>query len=876
MFLQRWRYIHLFSTPVFWTGAEIQRILVAMITQITRGLLTHSYSLLMKRSYVLFGLLSIVAASCSVDEIISPEKVNDHSMESRVFYASIADHPYGVETKVFANDEFRIRWNADDHITIFEKDTYGAEFKVAEGIQDGANYASFKPVENEYHTGNPLNMYYAIYPYQEGTTISDDGVISFVLPEEQTYLNKSFGKGANTMVSMTESKNLMFKNAGGYLCFKLYGDNVSVASVILQGNGGEALAGDCTIEVSNDGIPNVVMSQEGSTNVIRLKCDEPVIIGSSADNYTEFWFVLPPTEFKQSKGGFTLIVATSDGGIFTQEAPMDLPINRNEIQKMAPLKVTPKPQTLSLDSVSSKAGGYGVSVKKADGSIYYNYASFDEGTCTYTITLPTVTDFSELVFDYTFTGDKLMVGDQVIVSGETPIDASSPVTIKVCKGFAEKDYTLIAQNTGLPVVRITTTPDTFTRETIEADRVYTQSSGWGERTKIDERIWRPSKTSVDSSVFVRFESSDGELVQEYKTQIKGRGNATWKYDKRPYALKLLEKKPVSFMPEHKRWILLANWKDRTLLRNDVAFWLSRQTVIRDPEDENNNLGLPYTVRGQFVELEFNGEHRGNYYLCEQIKIDVNRVNISEWKKKDTEITGGFMMEIDNNYDEANKFKSQQFKLKYMFKDPDEDLTTAATDYMKNFINTLEGKIKNASNGQYRADFDIDSAIWFMFVNELTGNGDFYNENYSDEYKGPHSTYLYKDKGGKLTLGPVWDFDYLTFMTSRSSKWAGANQSSYYFKSLCSDPVFRARLVELWDLYKSNLTGFEDYVNSMADQIRESEKFNTTMWGYSGQDQDQNEDNTLDFQAAVNRMKTAFSNKLTWMDSKFNDDFTTFN
>ncbi len=152
----------MFSTPVFWTGAEIQRILVAMITQITRGLLTHSYSLLMKRSYVLFGLLSIMAASCSVDEIISPEKVNDHSMESRVFYASIDDHPYGVETKVFANDEFRIRWNADDHITIFEKDTYGAAFKVAEGIQDGANYASFKPVENEYHTGNPLDMYYAI------------------------------------------------------------------------------------------------------------------------------------------------------------------------------------------------------------------------------------------------------------------------------------------------------------------------------------------------------------------------------------------------------------------------------------------------------------------------------------------------------------------------------------------------------------------------------------------------------------------------------------------------------------------------------------------------------------------------------------------
>ena len=222
----------------------------------------------------------------------------------------------------------------------------------------------------------------------------------------------------------------------------------------------------------------------------------------------------------------------------------------------------------------------------------------------------------------------------------------------------------------------------------------------------------------------------------------------------------------------------------------------------------------------------------------------------------------------------------------MFKDPDDDLTTDAINYMKSFINTLEGKIKNASNGQYRDDFDIDAAIWFMFVNELTGNGDFYNENYSDEYKGPHSTYLYKDKGGKLTMGPVWDFDYLTFMPSRTSKWAGANQSGYYYKSLCNDPVFRARLLELWGHYKNkitkitanNKTAFEEYIDTMADHIRKSEEFNTTMWGYSNtnQDQGQNEDNTLGFQAAVDRLKEAFSGKLTWMDGKFDNNFTTFN
>lgn len=825
----------------------------------------------MRFHYYLIGLASLLAVSCAINEIDAPEEGSLIQPPDTIF-ATIDDEQDGAETKVFADNKLRVLWNADDRITYFHKYTYGYQyaFKGTDGDTAGAFDLYEEPSGPV--TGNSLPMVYAVYPHKTDTKINNDGVITFTLPDEQSYHINSFGRGANTMVSMTETPELRFKNLGGYLCFKLYGENVSVSSIILRGKNNERLAGKCTIEVSEEEgipIPHVTMDQDNSTDRIRLYCDPPVALNASAEDYKEFWFVLPPVEFED---GFIITVNTSEGSYLVQEAPIDLKIERNQIERMAPLEVEPNhTNIIKINRISSNAGNYGLPVDEGGvtdslGNVFFNYAKYDEATRTFTITLPTVTDFTKekFLFELEDEDDVLMIGGEEVQSGVTPIDASNPVTLTVCRGDAEQQYTLVARNTGLPVVRITTDP--FTRETIEADRVYTQSSGWGQRTKIDERKWRPSKSSTDSTAFVtiEFTNSDGNTtIQHYKTQIKGRGNATWKYNKRPYALKLIDEKVVLDMPIHKRWVLLANWKDRTLLRNDAAFWLSRQT------------GLPYTVRGQFVELEFNGEHRGNYYLCEQIKIDTNRVNISKWKKKDTEITGGFMMEIDNNYDEPNKFKSSRFNLKYMFKDPDEDLTTNAINYMKTFIDDLEVKIKNASSGAYREYFDIDAAIWFLFVNELTGNGDFYNENYSDEYKGPHSTYLYKDKGGKLTMGPVWDFDYLTFMPSRSEQWVGAYQSGYYFKSLCNDPVFRARLIELWALYSTNIAGFETYIRSMAGKISLSEEFNTAMWGYTGLEQDQNKDNEQDFATAINTMINAFNIKKGFMDGKLVEGFTTF-
>jgi hypothetical protein len=265
-------------------------------------------------------------------------------------------------------------------------------------------------------------------------------------------------------------------------------------------------------------------------------------------------------------------------------------------------------------------------------------------------------------------------------------------------------------------------------------------------------------------------------------------------------------------------------------------------------------------------LVLNGKHQGNYYLCEQIKIDKERVAVDKMSAGETDpemITGGYLLELDTYYDEPLKFRfPNRFNLPWMVKEPDEeDISSAAFNYIQDWIGALESLLKDNAKIQahaYEEFLDVDTAIDFLIVQELTGNNDFFNTWPSD---GPHSVYMYKARNGKLYSGPVWDFDFHTFYPGGSRTWVGADKTMFY-PALRKDPKFRARLVERWNARKSALKKLPDYIDSQADYLRVSESVNQQMWPISNRE---NGDETMTFQQAVDRMKKSFLDKWEWMD-----------
>lgn len=346
---------------------------------------------------------------------------------------------------------------------------------------------------------------------------------------------------------------------------------------------------------------------------------------------------------------------------------------------------------------------------------------------------------------------------------------------------------------------------------------------------------------------------DGSVDYEASNvSIKGRGNSTWDFPKKPYALKLKDKAEILGMKEHKSWVLLANWIDRTLMRNDIAFQIAKQTE------------LSWTPSGKFVELILNGTHKGNYYLCEQIKVNKNRLNIKEMKSTDVSgdaITGGYLMELDTNFDEVNKFRSETRTLPYMFKEPDEDvLQPEQLTWFQNYINTMESYLYADNwldNREYADYIDIGSFIDWWFVYELSMNG---------EPVHPKSSYMHKDRLGKLKAGPVWDFDWATFVPSKASSFQIKN--AIYYGRLFSDPVFIAEVKTRWASYKLKFDAIPDYIRNVAIQIKNSNEVDRAKWPLP---EDAvglvNGDRDLSFDEAVERIISVYTAKVEYMNSQ---------
>lgn len=345
-------------------------------------------------------------------------------------------------------------------------------------------------------------------------------------------------------------------------------------------------------------------------------------------------------------------------------------------------------------------------------------------------------------------------------------------------------------------------------------------------------------------------------LQDAVVNIRGRGNTTWGWDKKPYALKFEKKTSVLGMPKHKRWVLLANAMDRTMIRNRVAFKVAQQT------------SLAWTPRNEFAEIFLNGKHLGCYLVAEHIKVDENRVNITELSPEDNEgeaLTGGYLFELDFHFDNEWQWRTPR-NIPFAIKSPDEeDLTPEQFQWAQEYINSLEGLLYSedylSPERGYANYIDQQSFIDYWLVFEVCLNHEIGN---------PGSVYMYKDRGGKLHAGPIWDFDWGTFSynVSTSAKGKIYLTGVLWYGRLFRDAEFKALAKERWAEIYPRLQNLLGFIDEQEEYLALSAQRNFALWnpattgGVNG-------DETLSFTEAVARMRSIYAERLTDINNAFN-------
>ena len=241
----------------------------------------------------------------------------------------------GGMTRTYVENGY-LRWHEGDRITAFFGNTLNREYEF--NGSTGDNGGTFSYVANGVlGTGNSLPAIYSVYPYRGDISITEYGVIGLDLPLIQTYSEGGFGQGANTMVAVTngvEDTFLSFKNVGGYLKVKLYSqDEKKVKRLVLKGNDSEKISGPATLTATYNTLPELEMG-ETARKSITIDCGDGVTLGASAQEATEFWFVVPPTEFTK---GITIEVYSDNNGKFVKSTSNNIVIERNIISTMEPL-----------------------------------------------------------------------------------------------------------------------------------------------------------------------------------------------------------------------------------------------------------------------------------------------------------------------------------------------------------------------------------------------------------------------------------------------------------------------------------------------------------------------------------------------------------
>ena len=380
------------------------------------------------------------------------------------------------------------------------------------------------------------------------------------------------------------------------------------------------------------------------------------------------------------------------------------------------------------------------------------------------------------------------------------------------------------------------------------------------------------------------------LIEAHQIGIEIRGSSSQMFDKKSYGFETWDENdndldaPLGGFPEEEDWILYGPYSDKSLIRNVLIYGLS------------NDIGQ-YATRTNLYELEINESFLGTYVLMEKIKRDKNRVDVS--KNKEEDVSGGYILKIDKPtgdgqwYDDSFSFSSkfmpngnigQNKNTFFLYEYPNaDDINDDQKNYIQNFIHDFENALasENFSSEQsgYQNYIDLDSFIDFFILNEVSKNPDGFRL----------STFMHKDKGEKLKMGPIWDFN-LAFGNVNYCNGASTEGWTHRFNEVCpndtwlvpfwwkrfmEDPVFVSTLKERWNNLRTNLFSTSEVLQRITlieEQLKSSNaiKNNFSKWSILGEYVWPNDYIGNSYDDEINYLKDWTVKRLEWMDIEINN------
>ncbi|MFC1636482.1 CotH kinase family protein, partial [Planctomycetota bacterium] len=380
----------------------------------------------------------------------------------------------------------------------------------------------------------------------------------------------------------------------------------------------------------------------------------------------------------------------------------------------------------------------------------------------------------------------------------------------------------------------------------------------GERTRLAD----PADFSGRMGINVRGKSSTGFAKKQYHLEA-------WDDNDEDTDVSILG------LPAESDWILQGPYSDKSLMRNYLAYRWS------------NDVGR-YAVRTRLIEvfLNTNGggissdDYIGVYVFMEKIKRGPNRVDIAELQPShdaEPEISGGYIFKKDKlDAGEPTFSTSRGQSLTYL--EPSwSEITQPQREWIRNYLNEFEMVL-------YRSDFtdpvngyakyiDVDSFIDHHILVELCKNIDGFRL----------STYMFKDRGGKLNMGPVWDYnlslgnaDYLQGWIPSGWYYSQLSDSEYpWWRRLFEDPMFRLRYADRWFALRKDLFATQHLlgdVDETAGLLDEAQARNFERWRILGSYVWPNWFIAATYNEEINWMKGWLEDRLTWMDSQIASEF----